>query len=170
VTKEGGSLNGQSYEEIRDFATIAFTWPLERKDADVEAVTLFEEALAARAQWIGFSGFTASAAGKLEGRDFSGNVTVEADGSVRFQTKEKAAKRWVEDQLGSIALHRGARGEERAKPVLRFGDDEENHPLGRLLIFDGGRFASSYRVRDKQLMVVNRHIGRLNMTITVLDN
>src|SRR5262245_12393163 len=119
VTKEGGSLNGQSYEEIRDFATIAFTWPLERKDADVEAVTLFEEALAARAQWIGFSGFTASAAGKLEGRDFSGNVTVEADGSVRFQTKEKAAKRWVEDQLGSIALHRGARGEERAKPVLR---------------------------------------------------
>ena len=170
VTKEGGAVNGQSYEEIRDFATIAFTWPLERKDADAEAVALFEQALAARAQWKGFPGFTASIAGKLDGRDFSGNVTVEADGSVRFETKGKAAKRWVEDQLGSIALHRGARGEERAKPVLRFGDDEENHPLGRLLIFDGGQFASSYRVKDKQLMVVNRHIGRLNMTIAVLDN
>src|SRR5262249_40596401 len=160
--------SGQNYEEIRDFATIAFSWPLERKDADTEAVALFEEALAARAQWQGFPGFTALATGKLEGRDFSGQVTVDADGGVRFQTKEKAAKRWVEDQLGSIALHRGAGESERTKPVLRFGDDDEDHPLGRLLVFDGGRFASSYRIKDKQIMVVNRHIGRLNMTITVL--
>ena len=163
-------MNGQSYEEIRDFATVAFDWPVERKDADSEAVALFEEALAARAQWKGFLGFTASVTGKVDGRDFSGKVTVAADGGVHGETSKKEAKHWLEDQLGSIALHRGARGEERAKPVLRFGDDDEDHPLGRLLIFDGGRFASSYRVKDKQLMVVNRHIGRLNMTITVLDN
>src|SRR5262249_21147467 len=65
VTKEAGSVSGQNYEEIRDFATIAFSWPLERKDADTEAVALFEEALAARAQWQGFPGFTALATGKL---------------------------------------------------------------------------------------------------------
>mgnify|MGYP001546984426 CR=1 FL=1 len=36
--------------------------------------------------------------------------------------------------------------------------------------FEGGRFASSYRVKDRQIMVVNRHIGRRNMTITMLEN
>jgi hypothetical protein len=58
----------------------------------------------------------------------------------------------------------------RPKPVLRFADDQDDHPLGRLLTFEGGQFASSYRVKDHQITVVNRHIGRRNMTITVLEN
>jgi hypothetical protein len=58
----------------------------------------------------------------------------------------------------------------REKPVLYFADDDESHPLGRLLTFVGGRFASSYRLRDGQIMVVNRHMGELNMTIAVLDH
>ena len=33
-----------------------------------------------------------------------------------------------------------------------------------------GDFASSYRVKDDQITVVNRHIGPMNMTITVLEN
>jgi hypothetical protein len=78
----------------------------------------------------------------------------------------------VHDQLGSLVLHRLARpaSAERPRPVLRFGDTREDHPLGRLLIFDGGRFASSYRVKDRQITVVNRTLGKENMTITTLDN
>jgi hypothetical protein len=78
----------------------------------------------------------------------------------------------VQDQLASIAMHRVARpaAKDRPKPVLRFGEMRDKHPLGRLLIFDGGRFASSYRVRDRQLMVVNRHVGKENLTICVLEN
>ena len=30
--------------------------------------------------------------------------------------------------------------------------------------------ASSYRVKDRQIMVVNRAMGKLNMTITVTEN
>src|SRR5262249_24176298 len=60
----------------------------------------------------------------------------------------------------------------RPKPVLRFAETETraDHPFGRLLIFDGGKFASSYRVKDKQILVVNRNMGKENMTITVLEN
>jgi hypothetical protein len=36
-------------------------------------------------------------------------------------------------------------------------------------VFDGGRFASSYRVRDGRITVVNRSFGGRNMTITVLE-
>ena len=54
--------------------------------------------------------------------------------------------------------------------MLRFADRREDHPLGRLLEFDGGHFASSYRVKGREITVVNRLIDGKNMTITVLDN
>jgi hypothetical protein len=176
VTREAGQADGKEYEEIREFATIAFAWPLAPKGPEPKAVALFEEALATRAQWKDFPGFSARIKGKVDGRPFEGAVTIDAKGSVQLQMDDKGVRSWVEDQLESIVLHRAARAqktsstEKRSKPVLRFGDEEEDHPLGRLLIFEGGRFASSYRVKDKQLTVVNRHLGRLNMTITVLDN
>jgi hypothetical protein len=87
---------------------------------------------------------------------------------------DEVAVPWVTDQLESIVMHRGtgqpAATGKRAKPVLRFADDEDDHPLGRLLVFEGGRFASSYRVKDRQITVVNRNLGKVHMTITVLDN
>jgi hypothetical protein len=176
-TKEAGKVDNKPYEEIRDFATISFTWPLERKDADPGAVALFEEALAARATWRDFPGFHAAITGNLDGRMFEGTITIDAKGKIAFSDSDPSAEEsvssWVREQLESIVLHRlvvPARSEPRSKPVLRFGEPRDDHPLGRLLIFDGGRFASSYRVKDKQIFVVNRHVGKENMTITVLDN
>jgi hypothetical protein len=176
TTKEAGEANGQKYEEIRDFATVALTWPLERKDADAEAVTRFEEALAKRASWKEFPGFRARITGNLDGRTFTGEIQVDAQGKVSFtdddSNRAEAVAAWVEEQFESIVLHRLARpaSAESSHPVLRFGESKEDHPLGRLLIFDGGRFASSYRVKDKQVLVVNRCLGKENMTITVLEN
>jgi hypothetical protein len=174
VTKKSGELNGKKYDEIREFATIAFAWPLDRRGPDAEAVALFEEALAARAQWSGFPGFTAPIAGDIDGRQFSGSVKIDSDGGVTLDSNDTPIEAWVKDQLESIAMHRIASSQgdasAAAKPVLRFADDRHDHPLGRLLIFEGGSFASSYRVKDKQVMVVNRNMGRQNMTITVLDN
>jgi hypothetical protein len=177
TTKEAGSFDGQSYEEIRDFATIAFTWPLERKDADAGAVALFEEALDARAMWREFPGFSAAITGNQDGRPFEGTITINAKGKVEFSdsdpSQEESVAPWVQDQLESIVLHRlvlPQKTGQRPRPVLRFAEERGDHPLGRLLIFDGGRFASSYRIKDKQIFVVNRHIGDENMTITVLDN
>jgi hypothetical protein len=176
TSKVAGEFGGQKYEEIRDFATVAFAWPLERKDADAAAVSRFEEAVAARAAWKDFPGFRAAITGNLDGRAFEGTVTIDAKGKVAFAdtdpSREESVEPWVREQLESIVLHRLARPatEERPKPVLRFGESKDDHPLGRLLIFDGGRFASSYRVKDRQILVVNRHMGKENMTITVLDN
>jgi hypothetical protein len=174
TTKEAGKLGDRPYDEIREFTTLAFTWPLVSKGADPRAVALFEQAIAGRAQWQGFPGFRARIAGKVDGRSFQGAVTIDAGGAVQLKIDDEAIQSWVQDQLESIAMHRGAGSDsssaKRAKPVLRFGDSETDHPLGRLLIFEGGRFASSYRVKDGQIAVVNRNIGKRNMTITVLDN
>ena len=176
-TKTPGEIDGKHYDEIREFATLALSWPLGRQGADPEAVALFRDAVATRAQWKDFPGFRAEVSGEVDGRPFDGKVSVRADGSVDVEADDPVAKPWLEDQLASIAMHRRAEAEEggdsasdRPAPVLRFADDRDDHPLGRLLTFEGGRFASSYRIKDRQITTVNRHIGRQNMTITVLDN
>lgn len=163
---------GDNYDEIREFATLSFSWPLVHDQPDDAAVALFEGAIAARAQWKNFPGFRAAIAGSVDGRPFSGDVSVTADGSVKLTSDDEATREWVEEQLSSIAMHRAASNRRSGeRPRLWFGDDQnDDHPLGRLLIFDGGAFASSYRVKDRQISVVNRSMGRQNMTITVLDN
>lgn len=175
TTKRLGEIGGKSYEEIREFATLAFTWPLGSRQADPEAVSLFEQALAARAQWKDFPGFSAQLAGESNGRPFSGTVRFLADGKVELKVDDPVARPWLKEQFESLAMHRRAEAADNSagpedKPVLRFADDREDHPLGRLLTFDGGQFASSYRIKDRQIRVVNRRIGPKHMTITILDN
>src|SRR5262249_30774634 len=158
-----------------EFATLALAWPLGRQGADPAAVAMFQEALAARAQWNDFPGFSAELAGETDGRPFSGSARFLADGTVEVKVDDEVARPWLQEQLGSLAMHRIAEASADAsapesKPVLRFADDRDDHPLGRLLTFEGGRFASSYRVKDRQITVVNRRMGSKNMTITVLDN
>ena len=76
---------------------------------------------------------------------------------------------WVQDELRSLTMHR-MESSSTGKPVIRFADRDVHNPLGRLLTFVGGQFASSYRVNGDQLMTVNRRIGNENMTITILEN
>lgn len=175
VVKTPGTSGGTHYDEIREFATLAFTWPLDRTDADPEAVAMFEKAVATRAVWNDFSGFTAEISGVLDGRAYAGAVKVSADGTASVKIDDDSARPWVESQIASLVMHRlpeSGRDSSRepARPVLRFADGDEENPLGRLLAFQGGRFASSYRVKNGEITVVNRHIGKQNMTITVLDN
>lgn len=169
-TKTPGQRGDKKYEEIRDFATLTFTWPLPPVGPDAKAVAMFQEAIAARAAWHDFPGFSAQIAGKADGRAFQGNVTISAAGEVDVQIDDDVVDTWVREQLESVVLHRKAAGGKESKPAVRFADDETDHPLGRLLLFEKGRMASSYRVRDRQLMVVNRHLGKETMTITVLEN
>jgi hypothetical protein len=174
--KEAGEAGGKKYDEIRDFATAAFTWPLERKDADPAAAALFEEAVAARAQWRDFPGFTAHIAGNLDGRRFAGTVAIDHSGEVSFTdddpARAEAVSGWVEEQLASLVLHLLPRPAPPGRPraVVRFAEAHDDHPLGRLVAFEGGQFASSYRIRDGQIQVVNRHLGKENVTITAQEN
>src|SRR5262249_44674529 len=170
-SKVAGKRGDKPYEEIRDFATLTFTWPLAPTAADPDAVALFQEAIAARAMWRDFPGFVANITGKVGDRPFKGTVTVDSKGGVDVNVDDDVAHDGVNDQMDSIVLHRrAADGKDSKPPVLRFADADTDHPLGRLVIFEGGRMASTYRVKHKQIMVVNRHMGKETFTITVLDN
>jgi Protein of unknown function (DUF3386) len=167
--KEAGAFKDQKYEEIREFTTISFAWPLESSVADTKAVELFQDAIAARASWSKFPGFSANITANADGRAWKGSATVSGNGDVHIWTEDDVVTPWVKEQLESMAMHRIARPEGKP-PVLRFADEDLAHPLGRLLAFEGGAMASSYRVKDRQIMVVNRAMGKTNMTITILEN
>jgi len=167
--KKAGVHEGSKYVEIREFTTIAFTWPFESKGADAKAVALFQEALDARASWSKFPGFSADIKANADGRSWKGNVKITAKGNVELSEEDDVVTPWVREQLESMVMHRIA-APRKGEPVLRFADNASDHALGRLLTFEGGAMASSYRVKDRQIMVVNRAMGKLNMTITVLDN
>lgn len=169
VDPQQGEHRNLKYDEIREFATVTFTWPLVRSGADPDAVKAFEGALAARATWRDFPGFKAKIAGQVDGRPFDGKVTVAADGSVTTDFAEDPLASWAHDQIESITMHRAA-SPSNEHPVLRFADDDTEHPLGRLLAFEGGQFASSYRVKNEQITVVNRFLDGKHMTISVLEN
>ena len=169
--KEAGVHQGEKYEEIREFATLAFNLPLETANAapDRAAVEHFQEAIAARASWEKFPGFSAAIKANADGRTWKGSATITAKGDVELAMEDDVVTPWVKEQLESIVLHRLARPQQK-EPRVRFADDDLDHPLGMLLIFDGGKFASSYRVKNRQIMGVNRNLGKTNMTITVLEN
>ena len=69
-----------------------------------------------------------------------------------------------------MVIHRVPSSGIDSKPVLSFADKDESHPLGRLLTFHGGRFASTYRIRDDEIIVVNRALGRENMSLQMLES
>ncbi len=167
--KQAGVHNGEKYDEIREFATIAFAWPFETKGADAKAVQLFQDAIDRRAMWHGFPGFAAEVQANVDGRKWKGTATISAKADVEVSPEDDVVTPWVRGQFESLVLHRVAQPRGQA-PILRFADDVVDHPLGRLLVFEGGAMASSYRVRDQQIMVVNRAMGKVNMTITIIDN
>lgn len=84
--------------------------------------------------------------------------------------EDEAARDWLREQLHSMVIHRVPSSDIRSKPVLCFADTDDSHPLGRLLTFHGGRFASTYRIRDDEITVVNRGLGRENMSLQMLDS
>jgi hypothetical protein len=172
--KQPGTLDGKPYDEIREFATLALNWPLQNGEADPEAVALFTEAIAHRASWRDFPGFSAAIKGHLDGRTFTGKLTVMADGSVDVKTDDSVALPWLKSQFESMAMHRlpppPADSSDSQGPRFRFAGRGDDHPFGRLVAVEGGQMASSYRIKDRQIMIVNRRMGKQHMTITMLDN
>ena len=99
---------------------------------------------------------------------------MKADGEVSFGSEPsleyEAALDWLRDQLHSMVTHRVPSSGINLKPSLCFADNDDSHPLGRLLTFHGGRFASTYRIRDDEITVVNRGLGKENMSLQMLDS
>jgi hypothetical protein len=142
---------------------------------DPEATRLLTEARAARAVWTDFPGFTADVEINLDGRVSRGQVEVKPDGKMVLDLgkgdEDRPAAAWARRELGSVVGHRLDSGGATPTPCA-FADDNQHHPLGRALRVLDDEFHSSYRVRDRQIVVVNRTMPQagVRFSITVLEN
>ena len=164
-----GTLDGKGYDEIREFASLSFAWPLEGRAADGSADAPLCRCRRPSRHLAGLRGVLRRCL-RLVRRP---RVRRQGHGQGRRgganRDREPGAKTWLQDQLDSMVMHRrpqtAATSGEKT-PQFRFVEDSEGHPSGRLMTVEGGQMASSYRIKDHQIMVVNRRMGKQNMTIT----
>ena len=100
---------------------------------DAEARDAMREVFSNTARWpAGFKGFTADVAANINGEEQKCKVTVKGPKDIKISDVEEKAKSFLNENLSSIAMHRGPRSFEESdgKYKLIFGDDV-SHPLGR---------------------------------------
>jgi hypothetical protein len=143
----------------------------DKPKADPAATKLLASARAARAEWKDFPGFSADVEINLDGRIVKGRAVVSAKGEVKLDLnfQDKGDDVWARRTLSSVAGHRLDSGPAAPTPCT-FDDDVTDHPLGRAVRVLDDEFHSSYRIRDDQILVVNRRMGDGRFTITVMEN
>jgi hypothetical protein len=83
--------------------------------------------------------------------------------------EEGELKDWARRQVSSLVAHRLPGATELSTPCA-FADQVQDHPQGRTIRVLNDELHSSYRIRDKQILEVNRAMGETRFTITVLEN
>jgi hypothetical protein len=137
--------------------------------AEPAATKLLSDARAARALYHDFPGFRGDIEVNLDGKTASGQVEVSNKGKVALKLDNTDAAKWAKSTLESIIGHRLSSGPEEETPCA-FADQDEHHPLGRSIRVLNDEFHSSYRIRDRQVIVVNRQVPGARFTITVMEN
>lgn len=139
-----------------------------------EARELIRRAFESTYRWSpDFRGFRAEVTIRDGGRILQGEAVVSLPGetTVTLPGSDQEIRKWVEGQVGMMAVHRGARtfDESDGRHRLTLGP-EDHHPLGRLLLIDGDGMSSRYRILDGQIRQINRSMGPVRFTINVEDS
>ena len=139
-----------------------------KPEANPEATKLLADARAERANWVDFPGFRADVTVNVEGKVAKGTVEATNKGKVHLKL-DGEPQPWAQGMLSSIVGHRLDDTTTLTTPC-GFADDVTDHPLGRAIRVLNDEFHSSYRIRDKQVIEVNRRMGDMRFTITVMEN
>jgi hypothetical protein len=121
-----------------------------------------------RSIWHDFPGFTADLAVTSGGDLVKGKVSIDASGTVELDMPKSPVADWVEEQLNSLVQHRMPDGEVTQGEV-KYADNDLTHPLGRKIDLGDPSLQSAYRLKDDVIMEVNRSMGPMRFTISVLE-
>jgi hypothetical protein len=136
---------------------------------DAAATKLMSETHDSWARWDDFPGFTGDLEVNIEGTISNGHVEVSPSGKVKLQVAVPAAQSFAQEVLVSIVGHRlGQRLDVNAPCV--FVDDNTTYPLGRAVHVLNDAPGTSYRIRDRQVLEVNRLMGNVRYTHIILEN
>ena len=129
-------------------------------------VRLLHDAHEARANWgKDFPGFSADARFEINGRTVRGKITVGPDYDIKYDLGDREMENAIRPSFASLIMHR--RG---GSPTYQATwKDSAGHPLGRAINLND-EHKSFYRVRDRQILQVNRSMGSQRFTNNVFEN
>ena len=107
----------------------------------------------------------------VAGKVTSGTVEVSPKGKVKVEAADATpeAIKWASHELSQTVSHR-LDSSAPAETPCAFVDDNPDDPLGRAIRVLDDDSHSSYRIRDRQIRVVNRRMGEGHFTISVMEN
>lgn len=130
---------------------------------DPKARELLRQAFEKTARWQkDFKGFTADLTVNVNGKLTSGPVVVKGPREVSVQLGDGELQKWVQEQLGMIAVHRGPRTFEESDGKYSLTMEEDGHPFGIKLNIHGSN--SYYRLKDNRMTQINRKMAHPGMT------
>lgn len=129
---------------------------------DPQARDLLRRAFEGTARWQkDFKGFTADLTVNVNGKETSGPVSVKGPREVSVQLGDDQVQKWVQEQLGMIAVHRGPRSFEESDGKYSLTKEEDGHPFGTKLNIHGSH--SFYRIKDNRITQINRKMAHPGM-------
>ena len=130
---------------------------------DPQARALLRRAFEGTARWQkDFKGFTAELTVNVNGKETSGPVIVKGPREVSVQLGDGEIQKWVQEQLGMIAVHRGPRSFEESDGKYSLTMEEDGHPFGTKLNIHGSH--SYYRIKDNRISQINRKMAHPGMS------
>ena len=129
---------------------------------DPAAREMLRQAFEKTARWQKeFKGFTADLTVNVNGKEISGPAVVKGPREISVQLGDADVQKWVQEQLGMIAVHRSPRTFEESDGKYALTKEEDGHPFGTKLIIHGSN--SFYRIKDLRITQINRMMAHPGM-------
>ncbi|HEY2839845.1 MAG TPA: DUF3386 family protein [Pirellulales bacterium] len=165
IDAKAGKLGEQEYEATHHYATL--TCKLKDSAASLSADQTLSAARASRAVWDDFPGFTADLTLGTGEQRAAGKLTITEDGEIRLVGFDNIKTDRAKQLLQQLVQHRSGGG--GPTQTVSYVDEATEHPLGRLMTFNGDKeMNSAYRVKENVVTEVNRAMGPMKFTISVL--
>jgi len=135
---------------------------------DPEARALLEEARQRVVVWDHFPGFKTKLEVDHDGKRSGGKLTVLPSGKVEVDLPDREATEWASGILKSMVNHRLKLESHKHEEALVVFGPEDQHPQGRL-VKKGDRLASTYRIKNRQILQVNQRTEKGWISLNVLE-
>lgn len=113
-----------------------------------------------------FLGFRSKLVVTHGGRIYHGEMQFRPPITLEVEFRDSEIRKLVKPLVRSLLSHR-MRSDRSRNENVRFAEPDE-HPLGRRILL-GDKYGSSYRIRDGQILEVDRHLEDSRLVISVLE-
>lgn len=168
---KSGEMDGQKYTLVRTYATLAVgVSPVAAGDS--VAYELLRQASQSRASFPkDVLGFSADISADVAGHAVKGTFVFDHERGldVKFTDGSDEDSKWVQGQLRSLILHRTSIPFEKGDGAYAINFTGSENALGKQVVLSDS-MDSRYRIRDGQILEVDRKIGEGRLVVCVLDS